>query len=213
MTRTTKFLAGASLALALGAVGQIGVYQQAAPSGATMHASWIFQPASVKQLQARAQTIALVRVVATRPGPDIVTKQSGEPSGEDRIPTQRVTVEVVKPFKGTASAGARLTLFQTGGTVNLPPAPAKGEKGEAAPEVKVHQVILEGDPLYRAGEQYLVMLEAGPQGTMRTVSPEGRYRYDAASGDLSPMVENAVTRQVGGQSLKALAPLLQGEAS
>lgn len=66
------------------------------------------------------------------------------------IPTRRVTVEVIQPFKGTASAGARLTLFQTGGTVNLPPAPAKGEKGEAAPEVKVHQVILEGDPLYRA---------------------------------------------------------------
>lgn len=112
----------------------------------------------------------------------------------DRIPTRRVTVQVPTSYKG-ARAGQRLTLFQTGGTVTAPPPPAKVTKGDVA-QSNVQQVILEGDPLYSAGEEYLVMIEEGPQGTMRTVSPEGRYRYDTQIGTLSPMVKNTVTSQV-----------------
>ncbi|MEP6816467.1 MAG: hypothetical protein ABI873_13035 [Marmoricola sp.] len=212
MTRNTKVLAGASLALALGVAGQLGLYHHQAPSSTTVHASWIFKPTSIRQLQARANSIALVKVLSTQAGPDIVTRQPGEPSGEDRIPTRRVNVEVLKSYKGSG-VGQRLTLFQTGGTVKSPPPPAQGTKGQEVPDSKVQQVILSGDPLYRAGEQYLVMLEAGPQGTLRTVSPEGRYRYDARSGALTPMVKNTVTTRVSSTSLSAMAPVLRGQVS
>ncbi|MEP6816572.1 MAG: hypothetical protein ABI873_13580 [Marmoricola sp.] len=209
MTRITKVLTGASLALALAVGAQIGLYHHNAPSITTLHASWVFKPTSVTQLQARAKSIALVKVISTKAGPDIVTALPKEPGGVDRIPTRRVTVEVLTSYKG-ASAGQRLTLFQTGGTVQSPPPPAKGTKGA---ESKVQHVILSGDPLYQVGEEYLVMLEAGPQGTLRTVSPEGRYRYDPRSGALAPMVTDAVTHQVASKTLRALALTLRGQTS
>lgn len=210
MLRTTKVLTGASLALALGVAGQVGYYHHNAPSTSTLHASWAFKPTNLKQLQARAKSIALVKVVSTEAGPDIVVAQPEEPSGSDRIPTRRVTVEVLKSYKGTPATKQRLTLFQTGGTVATPPAPAKGDKGDKVPESKVQQVILSDDPLYNPGEQYLVMLEAGPQGTLRTVAPEGRYRYDSRSGRLTPMVQSTVTSQVTSRSLDVLESVLSG---
>lgn len=211
MTRITKVLTGASLALAVAVAAQIGLYHHQAPSTSTVHASWIFKPTSVKALQARAKSIALVKVVKTEAGPDIVTSQPEEPAGVDRIPTQRITVEVLQSYKGRAAVGQQLTLFQTGGTVAPPPPSAKPAKGENI-EAEVHQVILAGDPLYQPGEEYLVMLEDGPAGTLRPVSPEGRYRYDRSTGKLDPMVHNSVTSQVSSKSLTALAPELGGQA-
>ena len=206
MTRTTKILAGASLVLALGVAGQVGYYGQQ-PTTSTVHASWVFNPKSVQQLQQRATTIALVEVVSTQAGPPIVTSQPEEPSGVDRIPTQRVTVEVLESYKGGSQEGQQLTLFQTGGAV-LPAAPPRGAEGDAL-RTRVQQVVIEGDPLYRAGEQYLVMLEAGPQGTLRTVSPEGRYRYDVGADRLTAMVKNAVTNEVAGRPLATVAQTLR----
>lgn len=214
MKRTIKLMAGTSLALALGVAGQIGLYHQDAPDVSTskLHASWIFKPANVKQLQDRANSIALIKVVSVATGPDIVTPQAKEPGGVDRIPTRRVTVQVLESYKGSSKVGQRLTLFQTGGTVTPQRAKTKPAKGDIR-ETKVHAVILEGDPLYSVGEQDLVMLEAGPKGTMRTVSPEGRYRYDSKTGDLSPMVSTGVATEVSSKRLSTLAPALRGKSS
>lgn len=118
---------------------------------------------------------------------------------------------MLQSYKGPAAVGQQLTLFQTGGTVAPPPPSTKPAKGENL-ETEVHQVILDGDPLYSPGQQYLVMLEDGPAGTLRPVSPEGRYRYDPANGKLDPMVHNSVTGEVSSKSLTALAPVLRGEA-
>ena len=73
----------------------------------------------------------------------------------------------------------------------------------------VQQVVLEGDPDYRAGEQYLLMLEAGPQAALRPVSPEGWYLVDSRTGALTPMVRNEVTQQLAAQQLAALEPTLR----
>lgn len=205
MTRTTTVLVGAALALTVGAGAQIALYHHSAPSISTVRASWSFTPTSSQQVRARAQSIVLGKVVSVSAGPDIVTAQPGEPGGVDRIPTRRVTVTVVKPYKGTTTAGQQLTLFQTGGTASQPAAPARGTK---AGQSTVQQVVLEGDPAYRAGEQYLLMLEPGPQGTMRPVSPEGRYRA-SSDGALTAMVRNTVTSQVTAAKLTALEPTLR----
>ena len=204
MSRTIKALTGAALTLAVGVGVQVAVYHQSAPSPTYLHASWTFTPKTSQELDARAQSIVLARVVSVTAGPDIVTKQPQEPAGVDRIPTRRITVEVLKPYKGSATAGEQLTLFQTGGAV-LPPAPSKG----TAAQTHVQQLVLDGDPVYRTGEQYLLMLEPGPQGTLRTVSPEGRYRYDSGSGALTAMVNTTVAKQVSASRLTALEPALR----
>ena len=206
MTRTMKILAGSAAVLAVGAVGQVAVYSQA-PKTTTVHASWAFDPKSESQLRAQAKAIVLAEVVGVRRGADIVTQQSGEPDGVDRIPTRRVTVKVLESYKGTAKAGSLVTLFQTGGTV-LPDAPAKGTKART----DVAQLVLEDDPAYRAGEQYLLMLEPGPSGTLRPVSPEGRYRYDKRTGALTATVKDDVAKSVAAQKLAALEPALRAGA-
>ncbi|MDP9380012.1 MAG: hypothetical protein M3Q29_07665 [Chloroflexota bacterium] len=127
----------------------------------------------------------------------------GEPTGEDRIPTQRVTVEVTKAYKGSAKAGQRLELFQTGGAK----LPLEAPKDKAGHRVETHQVILEGDPLYKAGEEYLLMLEQGPRQMMRTISPEGRYRI-ARDSTLTPMVHNEATRGVAAKPVAEVERLI-----
>ena len=204
MTWKMKVLIGAVAVLAAAVGVQVAIYSHR-PAAVTMTASWAFHPKTLKEARDKAQSVVLADVVAVVRGDDIVTQQPGEPDGVDRIPTQRITVNVVKVYKGRAAVGQQLTLFQTGGTV-LPPAPANGEKATT----HVQQLIVEGDPQYRAGERYLLMLEAGPQGTLRPVSPEGRYRYDKGSGSLTPMVHGAVSNEVKGKRLSALEPALRG---
>jgi hypothetical protein len=200
MKRSTAVLSIAAAALAMGAVTQVAVYSQR-PTTTTYQASWAFRPTSEADLKAHSSAIVLGEVVAVRPGPDIVTKQPNEPSGQDRIPTRRITLRVVKAYKGTAAVGGRITLFQTGGAA-LP-----NDKGKTT-RSNVAQVVLEGDPVYKAGQQYLLMLTAGPDGTLRPVAPEGRFLNDAATGKLTPMVQDAVARGVASKSLKALEPTL-----
>lgn len=208
MTRTTTVLLGSALALTVGAGTQVALYHHnhSASSTSAVRASWTFTPHTSAEVRARAQSIVLGRIDTVTAGPDIVTAQPGEPGGLDRIPTRRVSVTVLTSYKGAAAAGQHLTLFQTGGTASQPAAPAKGS---GAGQSNVQQVVLEGDPDYRAGEQYLLMLEAGPQATLRPVSPEGRYLIDSRTGALTPMVRNEVTQQLAAQQLAALEPTLR----
>jgi hypothetical protein len=163
----------------------------------TLHASWAFQPKNMREARDKAQSIVLAEVVAVAPGDDIVTAAPGESNNEDRIPTQKITMRVIKSYKGDAKAEQQLTLFQTGGTVVAPVEVAEGQK---PPLGTLPQVILEGDPLYQAGEQYLLMLESTDKGMLRTIAPEGRYRI-GNGGSLEAMVDNDVTKEAKGQSL------------
>ncbi|MCT2280187.1 hypothetical protein M3G91_21460 [Micromonospora chalcea] len=194
MKLKTKIIIGVALALAGG-----GLATQAASADrpdqrptVTMHAQWGFHPASLAQTRAAAQQIVLAEVVSAQPGEDIVTPAAGEPDGVSRIPTQRVTIRVVHPYKGTAKQGEQLVLFQTGGVVST------AKAGDTHP-----RMVLDGDPLYTKGQQYLLMLTSGPQGTLRVVSPEGRYRVDR-SGALTPMIAGSVADEVRGKKLADL---------
>lgn len=199
----TRIWLATTLVLALAFLGQVAVYQ-AQRTANTMHASWTFHPKSLREARNRAQSIVLAEVVSVERGEDLVTAAPGEPNGVDRIPTQRVTLNVLKAYRGLTKQGDQLTVFQTGGTV-LPPAPAQGAK---EPSTDVQQFIMEGDPLYQAGEQYLLMLEPGPKNMLRTISPEGRYRQEK-NGALTPMIDGAVAREISGKKLDSLEQTLR----
>jgi hypothetical protein len=196
MKTRTKLLIGAAVAVGLAGAVPAAVYGTGnEPTTVPMRATWNYHPQSVKDARNTAQSIVLAQVVSTRQGDDLVVPAAGEPSGVNRVPTQRVTVKVLQSYKGTAQTNQQLTLFQTGGVVTN----SRGESG---------RLVLDGDPLYKAGERYLLMLSAGPDGALRTIAPEGRYRY-AADGSLTPMVTSKVTDEVKAKGLTGLAPLLR----
>ncbi len=193
--RWTYVAFGLMATLALLLVGQVAMYRLQPPT-LVAHPVWNFQPKSFAEAKDRAQLIVLAEVVNVERGDDIVTKLKDEPNGEDRVPTQKVTLKVAKAYKGT-ERDTTITLFQTGGQVELPPPPAEGEK---APLVEASQVIFAGDPLYTVGEQYVLLLEAGPGNMKRIVSPDGRYKVEG-NGTLTAMVDSDATSEVKGKSL------------
>jgi len=208
MTRTSKTLIGLVAALAIGASAQVAVHSgHQHDSEATARAVWLFQPKNSAEVRAKSKDIVLARVVSVKRGPDIVTKQANEPSGEDRIATSRISVQVVRSYKGADKAGQTVTLFQTGASMD-DPAPPKEGKGNTATS-KAQHIQLEGDPAYKVGEQYVLMLEAGPPGTQRPVSPEGRYRVNQRTGVLTGVVSNRVTKEMSGKSLTSVERTLR----
>lgn len=196
------WMPGAVLAIAL--VGHIG-YLRAQTTPRALHASWTLRPQSVEEARDKAQLVVHGEIVRVQNGDDLVVAAPGEPTGEDRVPTQRVTVRVGRALKGEVKDGQILTLFQTGG-VQLPTDRPDGKQNE---RISARQVILDSDPLYQVGEQYLFMLDAGPKGMHKVVAPEGRYRIER-SGRLAPMVDNDVTRAISGKPIGEVERLLAG---
>lgn len=176
-------------------VGQFAVYRMYRPA-VVVHPVWNFQPKTVAEMKIKAENIVTAEVIKVERGDDIITKVEGEPNGEDRIPTQKVTLKVGKSYKGAESDGI-ITLFQTGGQAQMPAPPAAGSNPENTkpPIAEASQVVFAGDPPYQVGEQYLLFLESGPQNMQRIVSPEGRYKLES-NGTLSAMVDGDVAKQV-----------------
>jgi hypothetical protein len=181
-------------AFVLALAGQVGYYRFLDVPTAESHASWAFHPANLAEAQAHAHTIVQGQVVSVAQGADIVTKAAGEPNGEDRIPTQHVQLKVTKVSKGNAKVGQVVDLFQTGGLA----APTGQPDGKQGARVETHLTLLSGDPLYKVGEKYMLMLEDGPNRMLRTISPEGRFKIEA-NGTLTPAVDNEVTTSVKGK--------------
>src|SRR6478672_2961931 len=100
--------------LTLALVGQFTVYRLD-HNPVQGHATWYFMPQSFGDVVNRANTIVEVQVLSVAAGPDIVTKLPQEPGGEDRIPTEQITVQVQGVDKGRSAAGQQLTIFRTGG--------------------------------------------------------------------------------------------------
>lgn len=179
----TRLFWSATILLALTLVGQIVAMSQQ-PSALPVHASWAFAPKSFAEARQKADVIIRAEVLASEQGPDdVVTLKDGI---VNRLPARHVTLKVLKAYKGDVSAGETVTLKQTGGT----------EQNAARPV----PLMLEDDPFYQVGEQYLLLLERGKTGVFLTVSPEGRYQIQG-NGALKAMVDNATTREVNGQSV------------
>jgi len=197
MKKHLFWLPAAAFALAI--AGQVGFYRYLDVPVAESHASWTFAPKDLNDAKAHATHVVEGDVVSVTAGPDIVTAAKGEPNGEDRIPTQHIQLKVTKSYKGSAKSGDVLDLFQTGGLT----APTGQPDGKQGARVQTHIVLLSGDPLYKVGEHYVLMLEDGPRNQLRTVSPEGRFRIES-NGSVTPMVDNQVTAPVKGKALGEL---------
>jgi hypothetical protein len=192
-------------ALTLALVVQFTVYYTAGPTG-TAHAVWAFQPKNFGEVVNKAQVVVEAQVVAVNKGPDIVMPVQAEPSGKVAIPTQHITVQVLKADKGAVSAGQQLTVFHTGGPTNVPTDPpagaGKGDPNAAPPpSVQVNVLMLDDDPAYQVGERYFLLMEAGPDGTLRPVSPEGRYHINADS-TLTPVSGSDVAKSMSGRTVQ-----------
>jgi len=233
--------------LTLALVGQYVAYTQNHPP-ALGKAVWAFQPKSFADVVDNSQTVVQAQVVKVEAGPDIVTKAPGEPNGEDRIPTQRVTVNVQSVDKGSTAPGQTLVVFRTGGETQAPAPPprgsipgqdtpehlappkaaggGKGDSNAPAPDRPAHQtstnapaspgiVAFEGfddDPVYVPGERYLLALTAGPNDTLRPVSPEGRYRI-TGNNTLQAVTDSNVGASVNGVSVATAHAAAKGQAS
>jgi hypothetical protein len=197
MKKQLLWLPAAAFSLLL--TGQVAYYAFGETPVVSTEASWTFHPKDLAEAQAKAKTIVQGQVLSVAPGADIVTKAPGEPNNEDRIPTQHVKLQVNKVSKGNAKAGQVVDVFQTGGLL----APTGQPSGKQNERVQTHLVLLSGDPLYKVGEQYMLMLEDGPRGMLRTISPEGRFRIES-NGSVTPVVDNEVTTSVKGKSLGEL---------
>jgi hypothetical protein len=152
-----------------------------------VNAAWVFQPESFEEARNKAKDVVQADVVAVEDGPPLGTPNANEPGDEEMIPTQKVTLRVTKAHKGSKQAGDMIELFQTGSAC--------------------YQV--EHDPLYKAGEKYILMLDDGPKGMLKTVSPEGRIKKNA-DGTLETFVDDKATSKVKGKKLKDIEPALEG---
>ncbi len=194
----SKFWWVAAGALTLALVGQFAYFNlsQATP---TSHAVWAFQPKSFSDVANKASTVIEAQVVAVSNGKAIITEAKGEPDGVNVVPTQYITFKVLKATKG-ANEGQTLTVFRTGGETTYTPKPAAGKGNSTNPSgEKVQVLLLNDDPAYKVGEKHFLLLEAGPDNTLRPVSPEGRYLI-AADGKLQAVTHSDVASQVNGKS-------------
>jgi hypothetical protein len=204
MNKHLLWLPALAFAVTLG--GQAVYYASELPS-TNLHASWHYKPRSIAETRNTAQAIVEAEVVSVQRGADIVTKTPGEPGDEDRIPTQEVTLKVLKAHKGSAKVGDTIQLFQTGGL--QVPQTLGGEPPKDQVRIQAKKVILEGDPLYQVGEQHLLMLDQGPRGLMKTIAPQGRFKIER-NGTVTPAVDDEVTAPLRGKGLAELQRQVQG---
>ncbi|HEX6287637.1 MAG TPA: hypothetical protein VFZ66_00530, partial [Herpetosiphonaceae bacterium] len=125
--KVTRIIIGALSASLLG-LSMLAFAPSTTTSVPQWHATWLYHPRTLGEAKAKASEVIVGRVAEVKAGPDIVVPVAGEASGEDRIATQRITVEVVKSLKGKTSS--TLTIFHTG----------------------TETQFIEGDPGYQVGE-------------------------------------------------------------
>jgi hypothetical protein len=243
MSKKLWWLGVAVLAFAL--VGQYAVYRYM-DTGTRLNAAWADTSTNFNELANQAHTVVVGRVQAVTPGKDIVIPAAPEPGGEIRIPTQNVRVAVEQSLKGNAQAGQPLTVFRTGGQVNLPQGPAPGSaKGQSTNSLRIQSphgpdkpapdvaapphpdapsqpantpptanntgvLEVDDDPQYAVGERYFFALTDGPEGTLRPVSPAGRYRV-TGNNTLEATGQDDVSASMNGRSLGDAQSAAQGK--
>lgn len=170
-------------------------------------ANWEYSPKSLEEADSLADQVVVGRVISVHKGKDIVVKEPNEPSGEMRIPTEVVTINVDNTIKGKATSVVK--LFHTGTSQYtakpkpIPPEYLGKQPPTNAASVQLKPFLLEGDPEYVIGERYVLFLTAGPdieKDLQRVVAPEGRYRVDV-SDTLVPVTDRALASKLKGITL------------
>ena len=136
---------------------------------------WEFWPQTLVEAQERATAVVLARVTGVESPPEGARRTS--------FGGRRVTLEVVRPLKGTPDQAIRLYWSWT------------------------KEQYDENDLPYRLCEEYVLFLEpkADEKGTYLVVSPLGRYRVE--EGKLQP-----VAKQAGGIAVPGWVRELRGKS-
>lgn len=152
----------------------------------SMIAIWKFKPQDLNESKVVAKQVVTARVTGIEPGKDLVVKAPGEPSGEERIPTQRIRLEILKSHKGDRTS--ELVLFKTGND----------------------ECYALDDPPFTLGEVTVLFLveRADEAGIYRLIAPEGRYKVE--NGKLVPMVHDGFAENWRGRTLDELERELGG---
>lgn len=153
------------------------------------------------------------KVDANKPGGSVPASSGTVPQPTRNIapppsdqPVTDYTIEVTRVMKGSSLApGARITVTQAGGTVQLPTFPG-------GPQLS-RTFITEHDQLMTAGEQHLFFLGRTTDGRYFSVGgPQGRFAVDKA-GKVHPVDPSApAARTRVGVQLEALASEIQQAA-
>lgn len=150
----------------------------------TAFAVWAYNPKSLGELKSLAKDIVMGKVVKVEKGRDIVHNIKGEPKPV-RIPTQTITFEVTKSFKGVP-AGTRVQIFKTGDG----------------------NFRIADDPAYEVGKEYLLFLKPqGGTGKSLVVSPAGRYQVEG--GKLRSVTEEGLGARFDGFSVQSFVQRVQ----
>ena len=164
---------------------------------------------SFEEMVNRAELIVLADVKTVKQGPDFVSPIS--PGSVYRVPTQRVTLEAVKVYKGEVAPGQMLTLYQDG-------------VGVTWFGIVQFFMINENDPVYEPGERYALMLgpvsipeelkpfqpEPWQEGMFSVVYPEGRMRLntDGTVMSMADPVRSGVAQSINGKALGEIEALI-----
>lgn len=194
---TNKIYNAAIAAMGALFLGQIAMTLYQKPD-VSYFAVWTGNPKSMIETKNLADQIVTGTVTKVERADDLVIKVPNEPSGEDRIPIEMVTIKVEKVHKGEAAEF--IQVFHTGAS-NDPKLKDRPAPNEAAPkkprngidrparlpkptDEEAHTIMLHDDPPYKMGDRHVLFLTNGPAVTVagsslktkRVVSPEGRYR-------------------------------------
>ena len=174
-------------------------------------ASWVNLASSLDDAKRLSDVVIVGHVDRTESADDIVVPARGEPSDVDRVGAEIVRVVVDRTYKGNAQGAIQLfhTKLDTGaGALPAPRAasaspPANRATPPPPTETETRRVLLDGDPPYRAGEQYVLFLTQGPKlkqngvdvPTYAVIAPEGRFLIYALGADRANSQLRAMTKR------------------
>jgi len=141
-----------------------------------IHAFWVNNPSSLRDASRLATEIVVATVTGVSKGEPIVNRtKDGYVS---RIPTQRVSFNVIDGRKGSLVADESFVLFQNGNERNR----------------------FDEDPSYKVGTSYLMFLTPREDGTYLVVSPAGRY--EVSKKGLVPAAKEGFAAELKGAKIE-----------
>ncbi len=144
-----------------------------------IHAFWYNHPHSLREATKIATHVVVATMTGVADGKPIISRAENDDNYVTRIPTQRVSFQVMDSRKGDLTENQEFVLYQNGNFQNR----------------------FDEDPSYKMGHSYLLFLTDRGDGTYMVIAPEGRYEINSRGG-LIPAVENSFTDTLKGSQIE-----------
>lgn len=154
-----------------------GEHGSPAGVGPRIHAFWYNHPHSLREATKLADNVVVATMTGVADGKPIVSR-SEDGTYVTRIPTQRITFQVMDSRKGDLGENESFVLYQNGN----------------------YQNRFDEDPNYKLGATYLLFLSDRGDGTHMVISPEGRY--EVTQKGLAPVTENSFAASLKGAQIE-----------